>query len=178
MFYARYGAGPPGQTPWRLGRGLKPRFADRKPDAALEKDDDTNTFMTRAHIDLQDKLPNTSLDLWQQFSSNPIQSADLQTIKKWVTSMRPRSIHDFKPLLMLCQALLKDLSTIFDQQLSDGRAEMQAHFDSELADARSTFNSEVQVRALRCMAYLSNTRASHRACQSASICTAKHPYIC
>jgi hypothetical protein len=54
MFYARYGRGDPGKTPWRLGRGLNPltsgSFKSLAPNAGQP---DTDTFMTKAHMDIQ-----------------------------------------------------------------------------------------------------------------------------
>lgn len=141
MFYARYGAGPPGQTPWRLGRGLKARADASK--AGLQSGSDTDTFMTKAHVEIQDKIPNTSLDLWQQFSSKPIQSVDLEGIKKWAIAMRPRSIHDLKPMLMLCQSLLRDVTEVYSHQLDGARAEIE----QEAADQIQTSQAQQQLQA-------------------------------
>lgn len=133
MFYARYGAGPPGATPWRLGRGLQPQ---KKLQAQLDGKD-TDTFITRAHIEIQEKLQHTSLDLWQQFSSSPIESVDLDIIKMWAEAMRPRSIHDLKPMLMLCQSLLRDLASVHKEQLVHVREEMQQTLDHQLLQAKT-----------------------------------------
>ncbi|CAD7696646.1 unnamed protein product, partial [Ostreobium quekettii] len=37
-----------------------------------------------------------------------METMDLGGIKEWVCKMRPRTIHDLKPLLILCQGLLRD----------------------------------------------------------------------
>ena len=123
MFYARYGASPPGQTPWRLGRGLQPADGidtpcSHRPDSKRSSvrgtpssepaephvDVTSGTFLTAAHLDaIQHKVPHTSLPLWQQYSSAPIEAIGLQSVRAWATAMRPRSIHDLKPMLMLCQ---------------------------------------------------------------------------
>lgn len=143
MFYARYGAGPPGQTPWRLGRGLKARSRD--PKACPQSGEDTDTFMTKAHIEIQDKLKHTSLDLWQQFSSNPIETVDLDVIKKWAVAMRPRSIHDLKPMLMLCQALLRDVADIYTHRLDDAKADIENEAREQLQAARAEHQAQSQV---------------------------------
>lgn len=132
MFYARYGAGPPGATPWRLGRGLRPQKNLR---GQLEGKD-TDTFMTRAHIEIQEKLKHTSLDLWQQFSSSAIDSVDLNVIKMWAEAMRPRSIHDLKPMLMLCQSLLRDLASVHKDQLVLVQEDMQKSLDHQLEQTK------------------------------------------
>jgi hypothetical protein len=159
MYYARYGAGPPGATPWRLGRGLK----SQKLLQAQQDGKDTNTFMTRAHIEIQEKLQHTSLDLWQQFSSSPIDSVDLGTIKMWAEAMRPRSIHDLKPMLMLCQSLLRDLALVHKAELVNVQEDMQNRLDRQLEQVRVEQQSREKVfifssptldrricRALRC----------------------------
>ena len=148
MFYARYGAGPPGQTPWRLGRGLKARVHDSK--AGLQSGGDTDTFMTKAHVEIQDKLKNTSLDLWQQFSSNPIESVDLEGIKKWAVAMRPRSIHDLKPMLMLCQALLRDVADVYSQRLELEKNEIQQEAEEQIQTAQAQHQNQAQVRVGGC----------------------------
>jgi hypothetical protein len=122
MFYARYGMGPAGHTPWRLGRGLRPQAP--KAGALKGSSDDTSTFLTKAHLDLQKMVPNTSLPLWQQFSSSPIEEVSLECIKKWATAMRPRSIHDLKPMLMLCQALLRDLAGVHEAEATQEAAQL------------------------------------------------------
>eukprot|EP00854_Cymbomonas_tetramitiformis_P000627 gene627-1058_t len=38
-----------------------------------------------------------------------VQPMDVEDLSDWVSKLRPRSIHDFKPLLILCQSLLSDL---------------------------------------------------------------------
>lgn len=144
MFYARYGAGPPGQTPWRLGRGLKARFHDSK--TSPQDGQDTDTFLTKAHIEIQDKLKHTSLDLWQQFSSNPIETVDLEVIKKWAMAMRPRSIHDLKPMLMLCQALLRDVAGVYSNRLDEAKVELANEVQEQLQAAQVQHHSQSQVR--------------------------------
>jgi hypothetical protein len=131
MFYARYGMGPPGHTPWRLGRGLRPQATEAL--KAGSGSNDTSTFnLTKAHMELQKMVPHTSLPLWQQFSSSPIEEISLESIKKWAVTMRPRSIHDLKPMLMLCQALLRDLAGVHTAQTAQqaevwkGKLEAQA----------------------------------------------------
>lgn len=99
--------------------------------------------MTKAHVEIQDKIPNTSLDLWQQFSSKPIQSVDLEGIKKWAIAMRPRSIHDLKPMLMLCQSLLRDVTEVYSHQLDGARAEIE----QEAADQIQTSQAQQQLQA-------------------------------
>lgn len=149
MFYARYGAGPPGATPWRLGRGLKPQNAREQVDGQ-----DTDTFMTRAHIEIQRKLKHTSLDLWQQFSSSPIDTVDLDVIKMWAEAMRPRSIHDLKPMLMLCQSLLRDLAYVHKEQLVLVREEMQKSVDQQLEQAK--FEQQAREKVCSCLVYSSS----------------------
>jgi hypothetical protein len=141
MFYARYGKGPPGATPWRLGRGLKPKHAIEQPN-----DQDTDTFMTRAHIEIQEKLKHTSLDLWQQFSSDPIEHVDLDVIKKWAEAMRPRSIHDLKPMLMLCQSLLRDVTAIHQEKVVQLQHEMQETMEQQLEQVKQVEGARQQVR--------------------------------
>lgn len=143
MFYARYGAGPPGQTPWRLGRGLKARASGSK--AGVQGGGDTDTFMTKAHVEIQDQLKNTSLDLWQQFSSNPIESVDLEVIKKWAVAMRPRSIHDLKPMLMLCQSLLRDVADVYSLRLDDAKAEIEHQAEEHMQNVQAQHQSQAQV---------------------------------
>eukprot|EP00892_Ulva_mutabilis_P009077 jgi/Ulvmu1/6541/UM003_0175.1 len=142
MFYARYGAGPPGQTPWRLGRGLKARFHDAK--GSPQSGADTDTFMTKAHVEIQDKLKHTSLDLWQQFSSNPIEKVDLEAIKKWAMAMRPRSIHDLKPMLMLCQSLLRDVADVYSLQLDDAKVELENDVQEQLQAVQADHQNQAQ----------------------------------
>ena len=164
MFYARYGAGPPGATPWRLGRGLKP---PKKAQVRLDGKD-TDTFMTRAHIEIQEKLKHTSLDLWQQFSSSPIDSVDLDVIKMWAEAMRPRSIHDLKPMLMLCQSLLRDLASLHKEQLVCVQEDMRKIAEHQLEQVKV----EQQARENVC-----STTAGCRSCQihSESPATLIHP---
>lgn len=132
MFYARYGMGPPGATPWRLGRGLQPQHKHQMQAGGK----DTDTFMTRAHIEIQEKLQHTSLNLWQQFSSSPIDAVDLDTIKMWAEAMRPRSIHDLKPMLMLCQSLLRDLASVHKDHLVQVQEDMQKSAQQQLEQVR------------------------------------------
>lgn len=54
LFYARYGRGPPGQTPWRMGRGLQAKFVDSTASATADGTNvDTDTFLTAAHTEIQ-----------------------------------------------------------------------------------------------------------------------------
>ncbi|NJR41565.1 MAG: hypothetical protein HC767_01765 [Akkermansiaceae bacterium] len=128
---------------WRLGRGLK---AQKKLQAQTEGKD-TDTFMTRAHIEIQEKLQHTSLDLWQQFSSSPIDTVDLDVIKMWAEAMRPRSIHDLKPMLMLCQSLLRDLASVHMEQLDQVQGDMQRSLDRQLEQARAEQQAREKVRS-------------------------------
>jgi hypothetical protein len=144
MYYARYGIGPPGATPWRLGRGLKPQ----KMLQTQQDGKDTDTFMTRAHIEIQEKLQHTSLDLWQQFSSSPIESVDLNTVKMWAEAMRPRSIHDLKPMLMLCQSLLKDLASVHKAEMLRMQEDMQRSLERQIEQIRVEHQAHEKVCTL------------------------------
>lgn len=154
MFYARYGNGPPGQTPWRLGRGLHTRFTKAPSVTTLgDNGDDTVTFLTKAHLELQDKVPRTSLALWQQYSSAPIEAVDLKVIKAWATAMQPRSIHDLKPMLMLCQALLRDIGGVFEDEREAAGKALRAEHEEQLGAALREHATQTQVLTSRsCMA--------------------------
>lgn len=145
MFYARYGRGDPGKTPWRLGRGLNPLASPGF--KSLQQDDaaaaDTDTFMTKAHMDLQARLPQTSVVLWQQYCSEELVEVDLEFVRRWAVAMRPRSIHDLKPMLMLCQGLLRDFADLY---LAKERAMTDVN-EQRIADAQATFAAQAQVRA-------------------------------
>jgi hypothetical protein len=146
MFYARYGNGPPGQTPWRLGRGLHSRFT-KAPSVTTrdDADDDPSTSLTKAHLELQEKVPHTSLTLWQQYSSVPIEAVDLKVIKQWATAMRPRSIHDLKPMLILCQALLRDMSTVFEGEMDAAGKALKVEHAEQLSAAARQHATQTQV---------------------------------
>jgi hypothetical protein len=195
MFYARYGAGTPGQTPWRLGRGLQapsghaPASAparggslDAAPrqcsttdsgqrrtgaghDASASADalaanfaappqQQQQAFLTEAHIELQAKAPHTSLALWQQYSSQPVTDVNLTSIKAWATAMRPRSIHDLKPMLMLCQALLRDLAGVHERDAATGAAAVAAEWAARLDAAEARRASETAVRFHSCQQFM------------------------
>lgn len=96
---------------------------------------------------MQAKVPSTSLSLWQQYSSDAIAAADLSTIKAWATAMRPRSIHDLKPMLMLCQALLRDVSGVCESEVATARAEEAAVAAAHLAEVQRRHTAETQVCA-------------------------------
>jgi hypothetical protein len=133
MFYARYGMGPAGHTPWRLGRGLRPLAPGALKSGAGS--DDTSTFnLTKAHIELQKMVPHTSLPLWHQFSSSPMEEVSLESIKKWAVAMRPRSIHDLKPMLMLCQALLRDLAGVHAAQTAQVKEVWKGKMEAQAAE--------------------------------------------
>ncbi|KAK3233163.1 hypothetical protein CYMTET_56526 [Cymbomonas tetramitiformis] len=49
-------------------------------------------------------------DLWNSYCTRSLKEPmDVEDLSDWVSKLRPRSIHDFKPLLILCQSLLSDL---------------------------------------------------------------------
>eukprot|EP00959_Pyramimonas_sp_CCMP1952_P129148 2700572-Pyramimonas_sp.AAC.1 len=47
-------------------------------------------------------------DQWKQFASGPVDKLDVEDLVQWAVKLRPRSVHDFKPLLILMQGLLQD----------------------------------------------------------------------
>eukprot|EP00854_Cymbomonas_tetramitiformis_P029040 gene29040-36099_t len=46
---------------------------------------------------------------WHTFASENVTPVDIEELVQWACHLRPRSIHDMKPLLILLQGLLKDL---------------------------------------------------------------------
>ena len=149
MFYARYGRGPPGQTPWRLGKGLRPRFSDKQSISTTGLQGDTNTFLTAAHTEIQKYMPHTSIPLWQQYCSGPIATVDLDFVRKWAIAMRPRSIHDLKPMLMLCQGLLKDISELCLHTEQALRTDLQCSFDEKIAQIDGDARREIETMQRR-----------------------------
>lgn len=98
LHYARYGNGPPGKTPWR-GASLEASLKNNHLDGEAN---DCKTFLTETHI------VHTPKCIWEQYASVPLEDLFLKELAEWVAELQPRSIHDLKPLLLLCQGLLKD----------------------------------------------------------------------
>lgn len=99
LHYARYGNGPPGKTPWR-GASVEACLKSNGLDGGISLG---KTFLTEAQIVHAPKC------LWEQYASVPLEDLSLKELAEWVAELQPRSIHDLKPLLLLCQGLLKDV---------------------------------------------------------------------
>ena len=125
MFYARYGQGPPGQTPWRLGRGLQPRFSDAATGAAAGAGDDSDTFLTKAHTDIQARPSPLE---WQRLE---LQQLELQRkvviTKQQDTSSEPSSSRHAPLLHVHLSEILTPAEMDLRVPLSGCQAAQQTH---------------------------------------------------
>ena len=48
-------------------------------------------------------------DLWGKLCPDPFAAQDMESLFSWACDVRPRSVQDVKPLLILVQSLLRDI---------------------------------------------------------------------
>ena len=85
-------------------------------------------------------------DQWKGFASSSVdKKIDVEELVQWACKLRPRSVHDFKPLLILMQGLLKDflhgkldLFNIDVQELVSLTLEREAKSASKLKEMAET----------------------------------------
>eukprot|EP00873_Tetraselmis_striata_P013824 jgi/Tetstr1/434088/TSEL_023232.t1 len=81
------------------------------------------------------------LHLWYQYASQSLSEMDLHKLRDWASKLRPRSIQDLKPMLILCQALLKDLLfgklATMEKEMMEATERMGREHESALASQQS-----------------------------------------
>ncbi len=62
-------------------------------------------------------------DLWARACSTGLRGANIATLHRVVRDLRPESVQDLKPMLILCQSLLHE---ILEGRLLDNQKELDA----------------------------------------------------